>query len=490
MECRTQGKDESFRPGAEKLPFQAEVSRLMDIIVHSLYSNKDIFLRELVSNAADALDKVRFVSLTNSSALGDEEAAKLPFEIKISIDKENKRLVIRDTGIGMTKEDLIQNLGTIARSGTAAFLEQMQKGGDLNLIGQFGVGFYSVFLVSDYVEVTTKHANDKQWVWESSAAGEFAISEDQGPSLGRGTQLSIRIKDDVSEYLDESKIKELIQKYSEFINFPISLLVEKEIEKEVPVEDEPSAVDDDLDADVSKKEEEEDGKKSVDVEEEEEEEKPKTKTVTEKVKEWEVLNDAKALWLRPSGNVTDEEYDGFYKVLSKNSFDSPLAHSHFKAEGDVDFTAVMYLPSYPPPGFYDSFHSKVANMKLYVRRVFISDSFEELLPKWLSFLVGLVDSDSMPLNVSREMLQMSEGLKVIRKKLVRKAIEMMKRLSDDALAAGKEDETYDDETSQPAWVSKFMVNATSKEEKVEALEKARKKRLQSMTSSGLALERL
>lgn len=465
----------SFRAGAEKREFQAEVSRLMDIIVHSLYSNKDIFLRELISNAADALDKVRFVSLTNSSALGEGEAASLPFEIKINVDKEKKMLIIRDTGIGMTKEDLVSNLGTIARSGTAAFLEQMQKGGDLNLIGQFGVGFYSVYLVADYVEVTTKNAADsKQWVWESAASGEYAISEDtEGEQLGRGTQISIHVKDDCIEYLEESKIKELVQKYSEFINFPISLLVEKTVDKEVPVDDEDSgAHDDELDANIKSDEDEQKSDSGVDVEEEEEEEekKPKTKTVSEKVKEWEVLNDAKALWLRPPGNVSEEEYDSFYKALSKNPYDSALAHTHFKAEGDVDFKSVLYLPTYPPHDLYDNYHSRKPNLKLYVRRVFISDSFEELLPKWLSFIIGLVDSDSMPLNVSREMLQLNEGLKVIRKKLVRKAIEMMKKLSDAEISVRK-GLNLDDEDSLPTWLSKFMVNATTKAEKEEAIKK-------------------
>lgn len=217
----------------------------MDIIIHSLYSNKDIFLRELISNSADALDKVRFLSLTDKAALGEGTAADLPFEIKVSVDKTRKAITIRDTGIGMTKQDLVKNLGTIASSGTAAFLEQMQKGGDLNLIGQFGVGFYSVYLVADYVELITKHAEDKQYVWESKASGDFAISEDTtGEPLGRGTQINIYLKDTCLEYLEEAKLKELVQRYSEFINFPIQLLVEKEVEKEVPIEEEEASAED------------------------------------------------------------------------------------------------------------------------------------------------------------------------------------------------------------------------------------------------------
>lgn len=440
----------SFRQGAETHAFQAEVSRLMDIIVHSLYSNKDIFLRELVSNAADALDKVRFLSLTNTSALGQGDAASLPLEVKISIDKERKILTIHDTGIGMTKADLISNLGTIARSGTAAFLEQMQKGGDLNLIGQFGVGFYSVYLVSDYVEVISKNpSSDTQYIWESSASGQFAVSEDtDGTPLGRGTQINIHIKDTESEYLQEEKIKELIARYSEFINFPISLLTRKEIEKEVPLTEEEEK-EQTADATIKQKSDEDKEEKkdnsvdedvSVVEEEEEEEKKPKTKKVKETVEEWQVLNSAKALWLRPPGNVSEEEYSKFYGALVKNDNETPKAHSHFRAEGDVDFKAVLYVPSTAPPDMYENYYTKKPRIRLYVRRVLISESFEDLLPKWLSFIVGLVDSDSMPLNVSREMLQLNEGLKVIKKKLIRKAIEMLKRMSDRDIKGGEEGE--------------------------------------------------
>jgi len=418
------------------LLLQAEVNRLMDIIVHSLYSNKDIFLRELVSNGADALDKVRFSSITEKSVLGEGDAAALPFEIKISADKERRVLSIRDTGIGMTKEDLVNNLGTIARSGTAAFIEQAQKGGDINLIGQFGVGFYSVYLISDYVEVITKHASDKQWVWESTASGTFAVSEDtEGERLGRGTLINIHVKEGAEEYLEESKLRELVQRYSEFINFPISLLIEKTVEKEVPVED--ATPDSDKDDINAEKRSGGDGDVAVEEEEPEDEEgaSPKTKKVSETVREWEVLNDAKALWLRQPADINDEEYEGFYKSLTRNEKEKPLAHSHFRAEGDVDFKAVLYLPSSAPPDMFDQYYTKSPRVKLYVRRVLVSESFEELLPKWLSFLVGLVDSDTMPINVSREMLQMSEGIKVIRKKLVRKALDMIKQLSDAEIKA-------------------------------------------------------
>ena len=239
-------KDKQFAAGAETHEFQAEVSRLMDIIINSLYSNKDIFLRELISNGSDSLDKIRFLSLTDPKALGEGDAEKL--EIRIKVDKERGVLSIRDRGVGMTKEDLKENLGTIAKSGTSAFLEQMQKGGDVNLIGQFGVGFYSVYLVADFVEVRSKHNDDpKQWIWESKADGAFAISEDTGEPLDRGCEINIYLKEEAQEYLEEDKLKELVGKYSEFINFPIYLYNSKEVSEEVPVE----AGDDDEEADVS-----------------------------------------------------------------------------------------------------------------------------------------------------------------------------------------------------------------------------------------------
>jgi len=407
----------------------------MDIIINSLYSNKDIFLRELISNSADALDKIRFLSVSDKDALKDESN----LEIRISVDRDNNILTIKDTGIGMSKEDLISHLGTIARSGTAAFLEQAQRGGDLNLIGQFGVGFYSVYLVADYVEVITKSNNDTtQWIWESQASGTFAISEDkevESRRLGRGTQINIHLKESCQEYLQESKLQGLVERYSEFINFPIHLLTEKNVTTEIPVEEEE-------DDDVEEKKDEKDSQKDseekkegdeIEVSEDDEgneEKKPKTKSVTELVKEWKILNDNQALWLRPPGEVSDEDYTKFYQALTKAEKEEPLAHSHFRAEGDIDFKAVLYVPPNAPFEMSSNYYTSKPRVKLYVRRVFISDSFEDLLPKWLSFMVGLVDSDSMPLNVSREMLQLNEGLKVIKKKLIRKALDMLKKLSD------------------------------------------------------------
>ncbi|KAF3332247.1 endoplasmin [Carex littledalei] len=413
----------TLRTHAEKFEFQAEVSRLMDIIINSLYSNKDIFLRELISNASDALDKLRFLSLTDKEVLGQGDDAKL--EIQIKLDKENKVISIRDRGIGMTKEELIKNLGTIAKSGTSAFVEKAQKGGDLNLIGQFGVGFYSVYLVADYVEVISKHNDDKQYVWESKADGSFAVSEDtENEPLGRGTEIRLHLREEAKEYLEEGKLKDLVKRYSEFINFPIYLWASKEVDVEVPADEDESSEEEESSEEKTTEEEETES-------EEETEKKPKTKTVKETTYEWELLNDVKAIWLRNPKDVTDEEYTKFYHSLAKDFGDEkPMAWSHFRAEGDVEFKALLFIPPKAPHDLYESYYNNnKANLKLYVRRVFISDEFDDLLPKWLSFLKGIVDSDTLPLNVSREMLQQHHSLKTVKKKLISKALDMIRKLA-------------------------------------------------------------
>jgi heat shock protein beta len=420
----------------------------MDIIINSLYSNKDIFLRELISNGSDSLDKIRFMSLTDKEQLGGGENADL--DIRIKADKERKVLTIRDRGIGMTKDDLMNNLGTIAKSGTSAFLDQMASGGDMSLIGQFGVGFYSVYLVADFVEVRSKHNDDdKQWVWQSKADGNFAISEDEGEPLGRGVEINIYLKEEAQEYLEETKLQALVERYSEFINFPIYLYNSKEVSEEVPVE----AGDEDEEADVSGDDAEDDEEgDDEEGDEDEEDDEPKTKTVTKTVWDWERLNDVKAIWLRSTNEVEEEEYTKFYQALAKNS-EEPLAYSHFKAEGDVEFKAILYIPERPSPDYYDNYYSRASALKLYVRRVFISDEFDELLPKYLSFIKGIVDSDTLPLNVSRETLQQHTSLKTIKKKLVRKALDMIRKLAeeggdaedDDAKPEGEDDAATKDE---------------------------------------------
>ena len=457
-------KDKSFKSGAEVSEFQAEVSRLMDIIINSLYSNKDIFLRELISNGSDSLDKIRFLSLTDESVLGSGEEANL--DIRIKVDKENGVLSIRDRGVGMTKAELKENLGTIAKSGTSAFLEQMQKGDDMNLIGQFGVGFYSVYLVADFVEVRSKHnSEDKQWIWESKADGAFAISEDEGEPLGRGVEINIYLKEEAQEYLEEDKLKELVEKYSEFINFPIYLWNSEEVEEDVPLSDEELAEqaakaesgeedEEDLEETDEDDESEENDEDDDEVEDEDEEELPQTKTVKKTVWDWKTVNDNKAIWLRSSTEVEDDEYTKFYKALSKDDKE-PLSYTHFKAEGDVEFKSILFIPEKPPSDLFDNYYNKAAALKLYVRRVFISDEFDELLPKYLSFIKGIVDSDTLPLNVSRETLQQHTSLKTIKKKLVRKALDMIRKLAEegqdddeDEEAAVATDDSADEEETK------------------------------------------
>ncbi|KAJ6681017.1 hypothetical protein OIU74_019487 [Salix koriyanagi] len=460
----------TLRNTAEKFEFQAEVSRLMDIIINSLYSNKDIFLRELISNASDALDKIRFLSLTDKEVLGEGDNAKL--DIQIKLDKEKKILSIRDRGIGMTKEDLIKNLGTIAKSGTSAFVEKMQTSGDLNLIGQFGVGFYSVYLVADYVEVISKHNEDKQYVWESKADGAFAISEDTwNEPLGRGTEIRLHLREEAGEYLEESKLKDLVKKYSEFINFPIYLWASKEVDVEVPADEDESS-------DEAAESSSSDDGESEKSEDEDAEDKPKTKTIKETTYEWELLNDVKAIWLRNPKEVTEEEYTKFYHSLAKDFGDEkPLAWSHFTAEGDVEFKAVLFVPPKAPHDLYESYYNaNKANLRLYVRRVFISDEFDELLPKYLNFLMGLVDSDTLPLNVSREMLQQHSSLKTIKKKLIRKALDMIRKIADeDPDEANDKDKkdvenSSDDEKKEIAWQKLLRFETTKSDGKLTSLD--------------------
>jgi len=421
-------EEDTSGPPAEKFEFQAEVTRLMDIIINSLYSNKEIFLREIISNASDALDKIRFLSVTDKDVLGEGESAKL--DIKISPDKTKDTLTLKDSGIGMTKQDLINNLGTIAKSGTSSFLEKLKEGGDINLIGQFGVGFYSVYLVADKVTVRTKHNDDKQYIWESTADSSFTIKEDpEGDTIGRGTEITLHLKDDCKEFTETDKIKDLVKKYSEFISFPIYLKETKTVEKEVPVEEEEKKDEEKKDDEKKDDEKKDDEKKDdLDVKDGAEDAKPKTKKVSEEVVEWNQVNSEKAIWTRSPRDVEEDEYNRFYKTISKDS-EEPLTKMHFSAEGEIEFKSILFIPSKAP---YDLLEGKGKSnaIKLYVRRVFITDEFEDMMPRWLSFIKGVVDSEDLPLNVSREMLQTSKVLRVIKKKLVTKALEMVRKLAE------------------------------------------------------------
>jgi len=447
-----------------KQEFQAEVGRLMDIIINSLYSKKEIFLRELISNASDALDKIRFMSLTDPKQLGDGDQAKL--EIRIECDKDAGTISISDTGIGMTKDDLMNNLGTIAKSGTSSFLEKMSKEGDMNLIGQFGVGFYSVYLVADSVTVVTKNNDDKQQVWVSQADASFTISEDpRGNTLGRGTKITMKVKEDATEYLEEDQLRTLIKRYSEFINFPIYLQVTKTEEIEVP-DEEAEAAEEKKEEEKKEGDDDEVDVSDVDEEEEEAEDKPKTKKIKQTKKEWELVNQNKAIWVRPASEVTDEEYNNFFKSLTKE-FDDPLEKIHFTAEGEIQFRSILFVPKKAPSDLFDKLQTKQNNLRLYVRRVFISDEFDDLMPRYLSFIRGVVDSEDLPLNVSREMLQQSRVLKVIKKKLVSKALDMMKKMAEAEERAVESEEEEEAEEEEAAKAEAEGKEAAEEEEEEE-----------------------
>ena len=355
----------------QTLSFQAEVSRLLDIVANALYSNKEIFLRELVSNASDACDRLRYAALTQPELAADDP----DFKIVLTADKAARTLTIADNGIGMNREELIENLGTIARSGTAAFVQQLEdKDADVTQIGQFGVGFYSAFMVADRVEVASRRAGEAQgWLWRSDGKGAFTVIEDAaGPA--RGTRITLHLKEDEDDYLEASRLRRIVKTYSDHIAIPIVFAAESK-------EGEDAADD-------------------------------------------ETLNAASAIWTRSKSEISEEQYKEFYHHVG-HTFDEPWMHLHFKAEGRIEYTALLFLPSSKP---FDLFHPDRKNrLKLYVKRVFITDDCEDLVPSYLRFLRGVIDTEDLPLNISRELLQRNPMLAKIRGAVVKRVLDALKK---------------------------------------------------------------
>jgi molecular chaperone HtpG len=364
--------------------FQTEISQLLDLMINSLYSQKEIFLRELISNSSDAIDKRRFEALTNASLLNDEEE----LAVIVATDKDKRTLTISDNGIGMNHDEMIDNIGTIARSGTKKFMQAIEAtksdGDNVSLIGQFGVGFYSVFMVADKVTVTSRRAgDDKGAIWESDGKGEFTIAEADKAEVG--TSITLHLREDESEYLDAFRLKHIINKYSEHISLPIKML------GSAPLDDE--------------------GKPQEGVE-----------------AELETVNTGTALWARPKSEITDDEYQNFYQGLSYD-MEPPLSTLHHKVEGNMEYTSLLFIPKKAPFDLWNRENKK--GIKLYVRRVFIMDDAEHLMPNYLRFVKGVIDSQDLPLNVSREILQSDRDVKKIKGRAVKRVLDELKRIAKD-----------------------------------------------------------
>jgi molecular chaperone HtpG len=384
----------------------------MKLIINSIYSNKDVFIRELVSNSSDSLNKIRYLSLTDPTALD----ADPNLEIKILFDRTTNVLTIRDSGIGMTRDDLINNLGIIASSGTKKFLETLSTSDNKDMIGKFGLGFYSSFLVSDNINVISKHNDDNQMLWSSDGTGTFSIQEDLNDyGLKRGTIINLHLKDDCLDYLQESKIVELIKKHNQFIDFKILIETQKTKEVEIiDIEEENTPID------VS-------GEPIIPTDESTEPTLPKT--VTESYVEFDQINKTKPLWTQNPKDVSEDEYSDFYKSIS-GDHDSHLDVSHFSVEGQVEFKSILYIPKKSPIDLFDGQTKRSGMVKLYSRKVFITDDCENLLPEYMKFIRGVIETDDLPLNISRETLQESKILKVIGKSIIKKALEMFNKIAE------------------------------------------------------------
>jgi len=369
--------------GTETRGFEAEAKQLLKLMIHSLYSNREVFLRELVSNASDAVDKLRFEALSHPEWLGEDSDLR----IRLSFDKDARTLSIEDNGIGMNRQELIENLGTIARSGTARFLEQLtgdqQK--DSQLIGQFGVGFYASFIVADRVEVETRRAGESEaWCWRSAGEADYELAP--GTRTQRGTTITLHLKADAEEFLEPYRVRSVIKKYADHIAIPVQL---PEMDGDKPKE------------------------KKGEI-------------------QWETVNEAKALWTRPRKDIEEGEYHAFYQHLA-HDFEDPLCYSHNRVEGKHEYTSLLYVPKRAP---FDLYHRESPRgLKLYVRRVFIMDDAEQFLPLYLRFVRGVIDSADLPLNVSREILQQDERVEAIRGALTKRVLDMLEKLAKNDEAA-------------------------------------------------------
>jgi len=483
----TRDQYESLEKTAEKFEFQAEVANLLDIIINSLYLNKEVFLRELISNSSDAMDKLRFIALQHP------EISTSDLEIRVEVDTEAKTLSISDKGVGMTKKDLIEKLGTVAKSGTTQFIEAIASGASMNLIGQFGVGFYSSFLVSDKVIVASKHEEDEQYLWTSQAGHSFAVAKDPRAALERGTTVTLHLKQDAEEFLETDKIKEIIKKYSEFVDYPIYLKVMREREVDEPMSPEEveeakekkrkeraeakqKAAEEAAHSEGEEKPsegeekpsegEEKPAEEQPEVTSEEETEIPEpeggwTKKVKKSVPEWERINAQKAIWLNDKKENSLEDYCSLFKTVNKDGSE-PLYFTHFSGEGEIEFKAIIFFPQNPPTDLFENYYQKKSGIRVYVRRVLISEEYENLMPKYLNFLRGVVHSDDMPLNVSRESLQHQRIIQMISKKAVKKVLDVLA-----SLAEGKEELEYPD-------ISEEEVNAVTDENEKKALQEKRR----------------
>ena len=425
--------------------FQAEINQLLSLIINAFYSDSEIAVRELIANASDALDRFRFGNDTNQ-----EE-----FDIKLQIDKEKNTLTIEDNGIGMTKTDLINNLGIIAKSGTKAFVEKLQNNSKVSMIGQFGVGFYASFLIANKVTVLTKHDDDIEYEWESDASGSFTITTIESPTLKRGTKICLHLKED-SEFSNSMKITEIIKKHASFITYPIKLQVERWVDKESTPDDhtpdnhtpDDSTLDDNIPDNSTPDEPSKNEKNSVPDKEAEivieditNEDNTKPETNPEKVliTEWEVQNDTKPVWIKNANDVSDEEYQSFYKQFS-NDWDTYLHKLHFHIEGAADIRGLLFIPKRAPT--FDK--ERKSRIKLYVKRVFVCDLDVEFIPEWMQFAIGVIDSEDLPINISREMLQKSSTLNLIKKNISKKIYEMIESVLSN-------DDTAHEQTKQDFW---------------------------------------